>query len=119
MRANGSRKKKLIVAFHFQRSNQAGWKCDSCRRDGLELKRRCAWTPAAIQTPPTVVWARKRASTDRCPTSVVTAQSLTWIEQFYIWRKLGPNYPSELSARDVEAFLILDYETQAEERDGR
>jgi hypothetical protein len=119
MRTDGSRKKKLIVAFHFQHSNQAGWKCDSCRQNGLEMKRRCGWLPAALESPAKVVWARKRVSTDTCPTSLVSAQSLTWIEQFYVWRKLGPSYPGELSAREVEAFLILEQEAQAEESDGR
>ena len=66
-----------------------------------------------------MIWARKRVSTDMCPTSVVSARSLTWIEQYYVWRKLGPNYPGELSAREVEAFLILEQEAQAEESDGR
>ena len=41
--AERGRKKKLIVAFHFQFSNQAGWKCDACRRSGLERERRCGW----------------------------------------------------------------------------
>ena len=58
-------------------------------------------------------------STDQCPTSVVSAQSLTWIEQFYVWKRLGANYPGELSAREVEAFLILEQEARAEESDGR
>ncbi len=70
--------------------------------------------PAAQETEPKVVWARRRVSTDQCPTSVISAQSLAWIEQFYVWKRLGPNYPSELSAREVEAFLILDQEAQAE-----
>jgi hypothetical protein len=119
MRLDGDRKKKLIVAFHFQHSNQAGWKCDSCRRDGLAMTRRCGWIPAAMQTPTKSVRARKRVSTDQCPISVISAQSLTWIEQFYVWRKLGPSYPGELSAREVEAFLILEDEAQAEGNDGR
>ena len=50
---------------------------------------------------------------------MITAQSLTWIEQFYVCRKLGANYPGELSAREVEAFLILEQEMQAEVSDGR
>ena len=44
VRAVGGREKKLIVAFHFQFSNQAGWECDACRRAGLEVRRRCGWT---------------------------------------------------------------------------
>ena len=42
-RAERRRKKKLLVAFHFQFSNQAGWECDACRRSGLEIRRRCGW----------------------------------------------------------------------------
>ena len=111
---DGNRKKKLIVAFHFQYANQAGWKCGSCRQAGLEMKRRCGWMPAALETPEKVVWARRRVSTDRCPTSLISAQSLTWIEQFWVWRRLGPSYPGELSAREIEAFLILEREAQEE-----
>lgn len=114
MRPDGSRKKKLIVAFHFQYSNQAGWRCDSCREAGLEIKRRCGFSPRALETPPKTVWARRRVSTDRCPTSEISAQSLAWIEHFYVWKRLGLNYPGELSAREIEAFLILEQEAQAE-----
>ena len=70
--------------------------------------------PAALETPEKVVWARRRVSTDSCPTSLISAQSLTWIEQFYVWRRLGPGYPGELSAREIEAFLILEREAQEE-----
>ncbi len=84
----------------------------------MEMKRRCGFLPAAAETPPKAVWTRKRTATDRCPTSVVTAQSLSWIEQFYVWRRLGASYPEELSARDVEAFLILEQEARTEEGNG-
>ncbi len=77
MRPDGERKKKLIVAFHFQYANQAAWKCDSCRRGGLELKRRCGFIPAALET------------------------------------------PGEFSAREVEAFVILEQEAQAEGSNGK
>ena len=82
------------------------------------MKRRCGWMPAALLTPEKVVWARKHVSTDTCPTSTVSAQSLAWIEQFYVWRRLGASYPGELSAREVEAFLVIEREAQAEESDG-
>ena len=78
------------------------------------MKRRCGFLPDALETPAKVVWARRRVSTDRCPTSVVSAQSLAWIEQFYVWKRLGTNYPGELPAREIEAFLILEQEAQAE-----
>jgi len=44
---------------------------------------------------------------------------LTWLEQFYVWRRLGAKYPGELSAREIEAFLILELEAQAEMSHGR
>lgn len=82
------------------------------------MKRRCGWIPAALETPEKVVWARRRVSTGKCPTSLITAQSLTWIEQFYVWRRLGPGYPGELSAREIEAFLILEQESLEEASHG-
>jgi hypothetical protein len=82
------------------------------------VKRRCGWIPAALKTPSKIVWARKSVSTDECPTSIVSAQSTTWIEQYYVWKRLGPSYPGELSAREVEAFLILDREAQTEASHG-
>src|SRR5260370_36953069 len=82
------KKKKLIVAFHFQLSNAAGWKCDACRKSGLERKRRCGWLPEALEAPAQIVWARKQVATDVCPKSLITAASLGWIEAFLIWKRL-------------------------------
>ena len=119
MRAERVRKKKLVVAFHFQFSDQAGWECDTCRRSGLDVKRRCGWLPEALLPAAKIVWARKQVRTETCPKSLVSAESLRWVEQFIVWKKLGANYPCELSARDVEAFLILELEVRAEGSNGR
>jgi hypothetical protein len=113
------RAKKLVVAFHFQFSNQAGWNCDACRKAGLEMKRRCGWLTAALTTPARPIWTRKRISTDRCPKSVVSAQSLTWLEEFFVWRKLRGEFDIDAEARKVEAFLILEAELEAEQHDGQ
>lgn len=110
MWAVGIRKKKLIVALHFQFSNQAGWECDRCRKAGLETKRRCGWLPRALETPPHVVWARSSVATVVCPKSLVTAQSLAWVEEYLVRRKLGQTGIEGLGAREVEAFLILEHE---------
>jgi hypothetical protein len=110
MRAVGSRKKKLIVALHFQFSNQAGWECDTCRKAGLETKRRCSWIPRALETTPRVIWARKSVATMVCPKSFITAQSLAWVEEYLVRRKLGQRGIEGLGAREVEAFLILEHE---------
>ena len=65
------------------------------------------------------VWARNDVVTDTCPKSYVTAQSLGWMEQFFVWRRLTYRRPDELSAREVEAFMILENEMAAEGRRGR
>ncbi len=107
---HGSRKKKLIVALHFQFSNQAGWECGTCRKAGLEIKRRCGWIPHALETPERVVWARNNAATTVCPKSFVTAQSMAWLEEYLVRRKLGERGIERLGAREVEAFLLLEHE---------
>jgi hypothetical protein len=110
VRPDGSRKKKLIVALHFQFSNQAGWECASCRKAGLETKRRCGWIPRAQETPERVIWARNGAATTVCPKSFVSAQSMAWLEEYLVRRKLGQRGIDDLGAREVEAFLILEHE---------
>ena len=116
MRLIGSRKKKLITAFHFQFSNQAGWECGSCRKAGLESKRNGGWLPAD-DGPERVVWARKGVATTTCPKSFITAQSVTWVEEYLVRRRLGQKGIDRLGARETEAFLILDHEL-AEEAKG-
>jgi hypothetical protein len=56
---------------------------------------------------------------DVCPKSLVTAQSLTWLEEYWVMRKLRQPLSSELPARQIEAFLILEDEILVEERDAR
>ncbi len=114
MRPDGSRKKKLTVAFHFQFANQAGWKCEECRRNGLAARRRCGWMPAGLHSPERVVWARKGAATTTCPRSYITAESLGWVEEFLVGRRLGRTELREMPARDAEAHLILAREWEAE-----
>src|SRR5437867_11184211 len=109
-------KKNLIVAFHFQFSNSGAWRCDTCRRAALEFKRRCGWIPAALDTQAHVVWSRKHVAVDVCPRSLVSGQSLTWLEEFLVMRKLRQQLPPEVPARKLEAFLILEEEYLAEER---
>lgn len=110
MRVIGSRKKKLIVALHFQFSDQAGWECGSCRKSGLEIRRRCGWISAALETPARVVWAKDNIATSVCPKSFVTAQSIAWVEEYLVRRKLGQKGIDGLGAREVEAFLILEHQ---------
>jgi len=85
------------------------------------MKRRCGWLPAARATPRHVVWARRRAATEECPRSFIKGESLAWLEGFYAWKKLGGPPVEQMSARQVQAFLLLERELAAEashEREG-
>src|SRR6185369_17928748 len=74
--------KKLLVAFHFQFSNQAGWECDVCRRSGLEVRRRCGWLGLSDTGRAAPVWARKTIAIESCPQSYITAESEGLLEEF-------------------------------------
>jgi len=54
------------------------------------------------------VWARKDVAIETCPQSYITAESQTLVEEFFVRRRLNGIQISELSARQVEAFLILE-----------
>jgi hypothetical protein len=118
VRAFGIRKKKLIVAFHFQFANRAGWDCETCRANGLEIKRRCGFLPAKAPANSKPVWVRKRAVAEECPKSLVTGESLSLLEEFLVRRRLGIVDSHDLPARKVDAFVILREEMEREEKDG-
>jgi hypothetical protein len=114
MRADRRRKKKLIVAFHFQFSNQAAWKCDTCRSQGLEKKRRCGWLDEGQRGPERLVWARRQLRLTECPKSLITPQSEEWLERYQVGRVFGFGSMNELPARVVDAFCVLEKELAAE-----
>jgi hypothetical protein len=123
MRAERARKKKLIVAFHFQSANarfagRAGWDCESCRRNGLEVKRRCGFLPVAERGEPRIVWGRGQVHAEECPKSFVTGDSLALLEEYFVRGRLGIPDSLETDARKTDAFLILRDQMEAEERDG-
>jgi len=74
------------------------------------MKRRCGWIARALETPERVVWARNNAASTSCPKSLITAQSMAWLEEYLVRRKLGQRGIEGLEAREVEAFLILEHE---------
>jgi hypothetical protein len=57
--------------------------------------------------PEAIVWARKQTALTTCPRSYITAQSITWVEEFFVRLRLGGLRLEELGAREAEAFLIL------------
>ena len=117
MRFVGRRKKKLVVAFHFRFANQAAWRCDTCRAQGLEVRRRCGWLTRQRE-PEKVIWARRGARTTECPRSYITPESLALMERYQAGRVFGFGDVLTLGARVVDAFSVLELEIAREKRDG-
>jgi hypothetical protein len=122
VRSQRTRKKKLIVAFHFQaatveRGGRTGWDCENCRRNGLERKRRCGFLPAELRGEPRIVWGRRQMRIEECPKSFITAESLAAIEEYFVTRQLGIPDSLDTEARKVDAFLLLKDLIVKEERD--
>jgi hypothetical protein len=63
------------------------------------------------------VWARNDVAIATCPTSYITAESQTLVEDYLVRRRLNGIDFSELSARQVEAFVILENAIAAEIND--
>ena len=116
MRPKRSRTKKLILAFHFQFSDQAGWKCETCRITGLERRRRCGFAAGSENEPEKAVWAWKHVVATNCPKSLISAESVAWIEEFCAWKLAGGADYRTMSARQIEAFSVLEKELAAERR---
>ncbi len=55
---------------------------------------------------------------DSCPTSYVTAESKTLVEEFWLRRRLGGFRADQLTAREAEAFFLLEQELAMEIKDG-
>lgn len=108
------RTKKLIVAFHFQRSNQAGWKCDACRKSGLAQQRRCGWGERRPGEHGPPVWSRGGAAAWECPKTFITGESLTLLEEFQAWKLGGIRDWYKMPARTVDGFLALELELRRE-----
>ena len=120
---DGDRKKKLIVAFHFSRSEEtgnqgAGWNCEQCRRQGLEARRRCGFIAEDKRGPKRVVWTGGAIGIDECPKSYMDPRSLEWLERYFTWRLLGLER-RELTARQAEAFLVIESELRSELTNGK
>ena len=67
---------------------------------------------------PGVVWARGNLALTTCPTSYITAESVTLLEEYHVWKLAGARDVYELPARLVEAICLLESELRAEQSDG-
>jgi hypothetical protein len=101
-----------------QLAGRTGWDCESCRKHGLEVSRRCGFIPEEQRGAARVVWGRKQVQSQECPTSFVTGASMVLLEEFLVRRRLGMHESVETEARKVDGFLILREQMEREERDG-
>ena len=65
------------------------------------------------------MWARRDVATGQCPVSYVTAESVGLVEEFLVRRQLGGMGLERLSARQAEAFVVLEREMERERAAGR
>ena len=89
-----------------------------CRRSGLELRRRCGWLGIAEHSA-RPVWIRKTAVLGCCPKSFVTTESESLLEEYFVRKRLGGLNLEELTARQVEAFVILEQALTEERSNGQ
>jgi hypothetical protein len=59
------------------------------------------------------VWARGRVASHECPRSLITAESLTWIEKYRMWKVSGSSMEM-MTARDAHALLMIEQEMAME-----
>jgi hypothetical protein len=52
-----------------------------------------------------------------CPKSVISGQSMAWLEEYYAWKLTGGGDYRALSARRIDAFCTLE-QVLATERNG-
>jgi hypothetical protein len=66
-----------------------------------------------------LVWVHGRTGVDECPKSLVTAESMELVERFFVWKASGAGGWSELTAREADAFQVLEEEWRSEVKDGK
>jgi hypothetical protein len=84
----------------------------------LEKRRRCGWLSKGAEDEGPPVWARNGVAVATCPKSFITAESTALLEEF-LTRRLLRIDPKGLSARQVDAYLVLEKAILAEARNGQ
>jgi hypothetical protein len=90
-----------------------------CRRSGLEQKRRCGWLQLGEDDSSKPIWARGHISLTTCPKSYITGESMARVEDFFVRWRFGRINLEEMTARETDAFLILEEAMTVEMKNGR
>ena len=76
--------------------------------------RACAWAGYSPAPGARAVWARGQVSAVQCPKSVITAESLGFLEEFRLWKEAGGGFVQSMNAKSADAILLLEREWQKE-----
>jgi hypothetical protein len=80
--------------------------------------RNCAWAEGIESTARRrPVWTRRKIVARQCPKSIITAQSLSFLEQFRFWKELGGD-PGQMDAKIADALLVIEREWRSENQHG-
>jgi hypothetical protein len=80
--------------------------------------RNCAFEGIGDQAATRAVWARGPLVLRHCPKSLITAQSLYFLERFRVWKQLGGDvWP--MDAKNADALLLLEREWRMENEHGK
>ncbi len=63
------------------------------------------------------MWGRKQVSSQECPKSFVTGESMALLEEYFVRTRLGIPSSMDTEAKKADAFLILRDLMEREERD--
>lgn len=80
--------------------------------------RKCAWLPAETPLDERIVWVRGNVFSNRCPKSLITAESLRYLDIFTARAQLGGTNIESLEAKTADALLTLQRAWQEENQDG-
>ncbi len=54
----------------------------------------------------------------QCPKSVITAASLTYLEQYAVWKQLGGIDPERIDVKTADAIVLLEQTWKKETTNG-
>ena len=63
------------------------------------------------------MWVRKHVLVSECPKSYVSGESIAFVEDFSFRRRFGQMDPGKLTAREADAFMVLESELAGEIKD--
>lgn len=70
--------------------------------------RNCAWLPNPQGEAAKVIWARGAVLAKSCPKSLITAESIRFLEMHRVWKSFGKGWPGAMEARAADAIELIE-----------